>query len=98
MPATIKGGKKPGRNDKCPCNSGLKFKHCHGDEAKRQLASKAANQVMMHLIMEEKHKRGLITDEAWNAYAGEPLTERIDYMVGTDKAEKPKSVIITGDE
>tara|TARA_A100001015_G_scaffold312825_1_gene418757 strand:+ start:80 stop:199 length:120 start_codon:yes stop_codon:yes gene_type:complete len=21
---------KVGRNDKCPCNSGKKFKHCHG--------------------------------------------------------------------
>ena len=20
----------PGRNDKCPCGSGKKFKHCHG--------------------------------------------------------------------
>jgi len=23
-------GKKVGRNDPCPCNSGKKFKHCHG--------------------------------------------------------------------
>ena len=23
--------KKVGRNDKCPCGSGKKFKHCHGD-------------------------------------------------------------------
>ena len=23
--------KKIGRNDKCPCNSGKKFKHCHGN-------------------------------------------------------------------
>ena len=22
--------KKVGRNDPCPCNSGKKFKHCHG--------------------------------------------------------------------
>ena len=24
------GGVKVGRNDRCPCNSGLKYKHCHG--------------------------------------------------------------------
>ena len=23
--------KKVGRNDKCPCGSGKKFKHCHGN-------------------------------------------------------------------
>jgi uncharacterized protein YecA (UPF0149 family) len=23
-------GRKVGRNEKCPCDSGLKFKHCHG--------------------------------------------------------------------
>ena len=23
--------KKKGRNEKCPCGSGKKFKHCHGD-------------------------------------------------------------------
>jgi hypothetical protein len=22
--------KKPGRNDMCPCGSGIKYKHCHG--------------------------------------------------------------------
>ena len=25
-----KNFKKVGRNDKCPCGSGKKFKHCHG--------------------------------------------------------------------
>ncbi len=25
----------PGRNDACPCGSGLKFKHCHGDPGRR---------------------------------------------------------------
>ena len=24
-------GKKVGRNEKCPCGSGKKFKHCHGN-------------------------------------------------------------------
>ena len=26
-----KSGKKVGRNEKCPCGSGKKFKHCHGN-------------------------------------------------------------------
>jgi preprotein translocase subunit SecA len=26
-------GEKVGRNDKCPCGSGKKFKHCHGAQA-----------------------------------------------------------------
>lgn len=29
---TIRKGKKPGRNDPCPCGSGLKYKKCHGKE------------------------------------------------------------------
>ena len=28
---TTSNNKKIGRNDKCPCNSGKKFKHCHGN-------------------------------------------------------------------
>jgi len=26
----VQGRAKVGRNDRCPCNSGLKYKHCHG--------------------------------------------------------------------
>ena len=26
-----KSDKKVGRNEKCPCGSGKKFKHCHGN-------------------------------------------------------------------
>ena len=27
---TVAAGKKVGRNEKCPCGSGKKYKHCHG--------------------------------------------------------------------
>lgn len=37
MSRTIVGGKEPGRNDPCFCGSGLKYKHCHGDNSKRDL-------------------------------------------------------------
>ena len=29
--ANVKEGKKVGRNEKCPCGSGKKFKYCHGN-------------------------------------------------------------------
>ena len=29
MPSTIRRSRKTGRNDKCPCGSGKKFKNCH---------------------------------------------------------------------
>ncbi len=29
-PSTLTGGRKPGRNDPCPCGSGKKYKHCCG--------------------------------------------------------------------
>jgi DNA-directed RNA polymerase subunit RPC12/RpoP len=37
MNRTIIGGRTPGRNDPCPCGSGLKYKHCHGDQLKKDL-------------------------------------------------------------
>lgn len=37
MSYTIVGGQEPGRNDPCSCGSGLKYKHCHGDNGKRNL-------------------------------------------------------------
>jgi preprotein translocase subunit SecA len=29
--SNVKDEKKVGRNEKCPCGSGKKFKHCHGN-------------------------------------------------------------------
>jgi SEC-C motif len=29
-PTTVRHGKRPGRNDPCPCGSGKKYKRCHG--------------------------------------------------------------------
>ncbi len=31
----VQGRAKVGRNDRCPCNSGLKYKHCHGLAGRR---------------------------------------------------------------
>lgn len=60
---TIKGGKEPGRNDLCPCGSELKYKICHGDPGKRAICEAAMRETMVRLIMIEKHKRGMITEE-----------------------------------
>jgi len=49
---------KIGRNSLCPCKSGLKYKHCHGDAMKQQLARHAMNYRMAELIVEEKIRRG----------------------------------------
>ena len=49
----------PGRNELCPCKSGLRVKFCHGDEIKRQICNQVAREKMMELIVEERKKRGL---------------------------------------
>ena len=52
--------RKPGRNTKCACGSGLKVKHCHGDVKKIALVKHAANVAMNHLIQNERVKKGVI--------------------------------------
>jgi hypothetical protein len=53
MNLTIKGGKEPGRNEPCPCKSGLKFKRCHGDPVKRAVCESVMAETMLRLIMQE---------------------------------------------
>ena len=53
-------GKKVLPNAPCPCESGLKFKHCHDDPAKKAACEVIVREHMYHLIMAEKIKRGLI--------------------------------------
>ena len=47
------------RNQPCPCKSGLKQKHCHGDIKKLQTCNRVAQFYMSELIEEERKKRGL---------------------------------------
>ena len=82
-----------GRNEECGCGSGLKFKYCHGDDGKRAVCEHYLQEVMLWLIMKEKLKRGLITDEQYNAFINkingnrvlEPVTE-LDVGELMDKA------------
>jgi len=57
---TIVGGQVPGRNELCPCKSGLKFKQCHGDPKKQQVVQRFALALMGQLIRDEQMKKGLI--------------------------------------
>ena len=58
----IVGGQKPQRNQPCSCGSGLKYKKCHGDPAKKQACVRAmrvaAEETMAKLIYEETNKNG----------------------------------------
>lgn len=60
MSRTIVGGREPGRNESCPCGSGLKYKHCHGSSVKQQIVQKFAAALMMQLIHREQMERGLV--------------------------------------
>lgn len=60
MSIQFKGNKTPGRNHPCPCGSKLKYKNCHGDEAKRMIANRVANIKMAELIKQEQKKKGIV--------------------------------------
>ena len=75
---------KIGRNEPCPCGSGLKFKHCHGDGKKTAVAQQAANLVMLRLIAEEKYKREMIDQDEFRT-----ILEQTEYKV-VEFVEEPK--------
>jgi len=61
-------GPEPGRNELCPCNSGLKFKWCHGDSGKAAACDRIAFEHMSILIAREQHKRKILSDEQFKAF------------------------------
>ncbi len=61
-------GPAPGRNDSCPCTSGLKFKWCHGDPGKAAACDRVAFEHMSLLIIREQHKRKIVSDEQYKAF------------------------------
>lgn len=65
---TVEAKMKQGRNELCGCGSGLKFKWCHGDIGKRAVCERVMTEHMVGLIMREKHKRGLITDDEYDTF------------------------------
>ena len=61
-------GPEPGRNELCPCNSGLKFKFCHGDSGKAAACDRVAFEHMSILIAREQHKRKILSDEQFKMF------------------------------
>jgi len=57
----IVGGQKPGRNDPCPCGSGLRWEFCHGSAEKHTRAMKVAKDAYMvemtRLVVEEVQRK-----------------------------------------
>lgn len=51
---------KIGRNDPCPCKSGLKLKKCHGDVVLQQIAKEATQTIMGLHIAERCIEAGLV--------------------------------------
>lgn len=47
------------RNQPCPCGSGLKYKHCHGNLLKQQMCQHVAEEAMKKLIFQEQINKGL---------------------------------------
>ena len=61
-------GPEPGRNELCPCNSGLKFKFCHGDPGKAAACDRIAFEHMSKLIAREQHKCGILSDDQYKMF------------------------------
>lgn len=101
---------EPGRNELCVCGSGLKFKFCHGDPGKRAVCSRVAQEKMLHLIMDEKHRRGLLSIDEYNAFLNhcnpeippEPVSGRdVDKLIdstGLIRCADCGSVVPSGDK
>lgn len=53
----IQSKHKVGRNDPCPCGSGLKYKRCHGDPGKIAICEQAVRETMLRLIRLEQRKQ-----------------------------------------
>lgn len=60
MSIQFKNENKIGRNQLCPCGLGLKYKDCHGDETKKNVVQRVADEAMIKLIAQELLKKGLI--------------------------------------
>jgi len=87
----IQGGQKIPRNEPCPCDSGLKFKHCHGDTKKNAIVKQFANQLMLELILEEKYKKGMIDKKAYEEYIESRTSEedvRVISPMGVENLQK----------
>jgi hypothetical protein len=84
MTLQLKSGNQPGRNDPCPCGSGLKAKHCHLDPMKNAVCNRVANEKMCQLILEEKRQRGLIQMKYICDVCGKGFDETVPGVISTE--------------
>lgn len=63
---------KEKRNELCSCESGLKFKKCHGDPRKIGVVQHIANEAMIIMIAYEKRKRDELSDEEYEETINNP--------------------------
>jgi hypothetical protein len=62
--------KEPGRNDKCPCRSGLKYKRCHGDGQLAQNANRVAKFFVTMNIARRAYDAELVTGSEYEKGTG----------------------------
>ncbi len=82
---SIQAAVNQGRNELCKCKSGLKFKYCHGDPEKKMLCERGMAEIMFRLVMREKHKRKLITEEEYQTFLGKGKIDGIPILPVTAK-------------
>lgn len=71
MPIEITADKER-RNELCSCESGLKYKHCHGDPRKLEIIKHVANEAMIIMIAYEKRERDKLSDEEYQEVIENP--------------------------
>ncbi len=69
---------KQRRNDFCSCESGLKFKKCHGDPQKLKIVKHIANEAMLIMVAYTKREDENI-DFGYDDYA--EVLENLDFVL-----------------
>ena len=73
-----KNNRDRGRNGKCKCNSGLKFKHCHGDARKMAVCQEVQDGRFASLVWDERVRQ----DRDAAAYNALPWYKRTFITIG----------------
>jgi hypothetical protein len=86
--------KRKMRNAKCPCKSGLKFKHCHGDEEKRRIAGEIANLAMAVLIQYRRHSAGIVNEQERDSLVGQLQEHMMDLLDPDVSSDTPNETTV----
>lgn len=86
------------RNTRCQCGSGLKFKHCHGDQEKMKVANVIANLAMSVMIHHRRHAAGLVDETECDEKVGQ-LQEVMYNMLDPDyEPPRPSNSMVVESE